>query len=154
MSEELEARVRRLEDVEEIRRLKVRYFEACDGGFGGARSHVPDEIAGTFAEDGVWDGGSYGRRAGRAAIAGFYEDTAQVLAFTVLSEPAIDVDGDRGTGRWNVLVYSQSEVRGAVLVGGVHHDEYVRTADGWRIAHTRFERALASASPVPWSQPA
>jgi hypothetical protein len=149
--EGLEARIRRLEDVDAIRRLKVQYFDACDGGFADHTSHVPEEISACFADDGAWDGGPYGTRSGPAAIADFYRDKSHGLAFTVLSEPTIDVDGDRATGRWNVVVYSEFAPSGSVLVGGIHHDEYVRTPGGWRIAHTRFERALAHRAAAPWN---
>ena len=54
MTEPFEARIRRLEDIEAIRRRKVQYFDACDGGFGGIASHEPEAIAATFAEDGTW----------------------------------------------------------------------------------------------------
>lgn len=150
MAESLEDRVRRLEDVEEIRRLKLQYFDACDGGFGGLRSHPPEEIAATFAPDGEWDGGPYGKRVGRADIADFYKAVPPCFAFTLLSEPAIDLDGDRGTGRWNLMVYS--DVAGtARMTGGTHHDEYVRTPEGWRIARTRYVSAVDVISPGPWS---
>jgi hypothetical protein len=151
MSDSADRRLRRLEDIEEIRRLKLRYFDACDGGFDGIPSHVPDQIAGTFAEDGEWDGGPFGKRAGPDAIADFYREVPQALAFTVLSEPAIDIDGDRATGRWNLIVYSQHG-DAARLTGGVHHDEYVRTPGGWRIARTRYASAIRMTSPSPWLQ--
>lgn len=151
MNGDLEARLQRQEDIEQIRRLKVQYFDACDGGFGGARSHVPEEIASTFAKDGVWDGGPYGLLRGRAAVADFYRKVPQMLAFTVLSEPVIDVEGNKATGRWNVLVYSAFEAGGSLLTGGVHHDQYVRAEEGWKIAHTRFVSAIASRSAVPWN---
>ena len=149
---DIDGRLRRLEDIEEIRRLKVRYFEACDGGFDAIPSHVPEDIAGTFAAEGEWDGGPFGKRVGPGAIADFYREVPQTLAFTVLSEPTIDVYGDRGTGRWNLIVYSQHGDT-ARLTGGVHHDEYVRTVDGWRIARTRYASAIQMISPNAWSQP-
>jgi len=149
-SNSLEDRIRRLEDIEEIRRLKVRYFEACDGGFGGLASHIPEEIADTFAVDGEWDGGPFGKRVGRQAIREFYDDVPQFFAYTMLSEPVIDVDGDRAIGRWNLMVYSD---RGGVsrVTGGTHHDEYVRTPEGWRIALSRFEGAVNLVSELPWN---
>jgi SnoaL-like domain len=149
----LEDRVRGLEDVEEIRRLKVRYFEACDGGFGGVPSHVPEEISNTFTVDGVWDGGPHGSRVGRQAIGEFYRQVPQCFAYTMLSEPTIEVDGDRAIGRWNLLVYSTHGDR-SILTGGTHHDEYVRTSEGWRIARTRFVSAVQMRSTEPWSTPA
>jgi hypothetical protein len=149
-----EARLRRLEDIEEIRRLKLEYFEACDGGFGGIPSHVPEEIARTFAEDGAWDGGLLGELTGRAAITEHYRARPQCLAFTLLSEPAIEVDGDEATGRWNMVVcleYRNADGPEARLFAGVHHDRYVRTDEGWKIAHTRFVPAIVASRPHGWS---
>ena len=149
-SDSCEERLRRLEDIEEIKRLKVRYFEACDGGFGGIRSHIPEEIADTFTADGEWDGGPHGKRAGRQAIREHYEAVPQCFAYTMLSEPVIDVVGDRATGRWNLLVYRS---RDGVwrLTGGTHHDEYARTSEGWLIARTRFVSAVELVSETPWN---
>jgi hypothetical protein len=152
MEDDFDSRLRRLEDIEEIKRLKLGYFDACDGGFDGIPSHVPEEIAGTFSAGGEWDGGPFGKRVGPGAIADFYREVPQTFAFTLLSEPAIDVHGDRGTGRWNLVVYSQHGET-ARLTGGVHHDEYVRTTGGWRIARTRFASAIQMVSPGPWLQP-
>jgi hypothetical protein len=150
MDGDLEQRLHYFEDLDAIRRLKTRYFEACDGGYGGVASHRPTEIARTFAENGRWDGGPFGVLDGRQAITDFYEKTPQMLAFTVLSEPIIEIDGDQATGRWNLLVYSE-HAGTARLTGGTHHDEYVRTAEGWRIRYTRYQGAIHSTSPVRWS---
>ena len=58
----LVARLKRLEDVEAIERLKTMYCFHCDDGFD------PEAIAALFCEDGVWDGGS--RVEGRGPIRG------------------------------------------------------------------------------------
>src|SRR5262249_19263482 len=131
------------EDIEEIKQLKIRYFEACDGGFGGMPTHEPDAIAEVFTEDGVWDGGTLGMCAGRDAIRARYEQVPQGFAYTMLSSPKIDVDGDRATGRWHLMVYATSAGTGpSKLTGGEHRDEYVRTPEGWRIARTTFVSAV------------
>jgi hypothetical protein len=65
--EGLEQRLRRLEDIEEIKKLKARYCEACDRGWDGRASHDLEKIVALFTEDAVWDGGVYGRREGRSA---------------------------------------------------------------------------------------
>ena len=41
----IEARLRRLEDIEAIKRLKARYCAACDDGYD------PDRLAALFTED-------------------------------------------------------------------------------------------------------
>ena len=50
MTDSLEARVQRLEDIEAIRQLKAEYCDICDD------SHNPDRIVTIFTEDGVWEG--------------------------------------------------------------------------------------------------
>jgi hypothetical protein len=55
----VEARLRVLEDIEEIRKLKARY---CDD------SHNPDTLGPLFAEDAVWEASRVGRAEGREAI--------------------------------------------------------------------------------------
>ena len=53
---DVEQRVRRLEDAEEIRQLKALYGGYWDAGWSGARSDG-EKLAELFTEDGVWDGG-------------------------------------------------------------------------------------------------
>ena len=49
--EELENRVRVLEDTDAIRNLKARYAAYCDDNYN------PDKIAELFVEDAVWESG-------------------------------------------------------------------------------------------------
>ena len=48
-----------LEGIEAIKILKARYGYYCDD------SYDPDGISSLFVEDGVWDGGQFGRYEGR-----------------------------------------------------------------------------------------
>lgn len=48
---DLLGRVQRLEDIEDIKKLKAGYCAACDRGY------QADEIAELFTVDGIWDGG-------------------------------------------------------------------------------------------------
>ncbi len=63
--EDLERRIKVLEDIEEIKRLKHRYCAYCDD------SYDADALADLFTEDAVWDGGERGRNDGREAIREF-----------------------------------------------------------------------------------
>jgi len=133
-SDSVEQRLRRLEDIEEIKKLKARYCEACDGGWDGCASHDYEKIVALFAPDGIWDGGVYGRREGREAIRDYYQHNPEVpFAFHLLTNPIVEVDGDHATGRWHLLICLTPADRSATLVGGVFDDEYARTAEGWRI---------------------
>ncbi|MCI0787275.1 MAG: nuclear transport factor 2 family protein, partial [Chloroflexi bacterium] len=64
--EDIERRLKALEDVEEIKHLKARYCGYCDDNYDA------DAIAGLFTEDAVWDGGIRGRADGREEIRRFF----------------------------------------------------------------------------------
>jgi hypothetical protein len=151
-SEEFEQRLRRLEDVEEIKKLKARYCEICDGGWNGIASHNPANIVALFTEDGVWDGGVYGRREGREALRGFYERPRDPpCAYHLLTNPIIEVDGDRATGSWHLTISLTQTDQTSMLIGGVFEDEYARTAEGWRIKYSRFTLAVNTPLHGSWS---
>jgi hypothetical protein len=89
---DLEARIRRLEDIEAIRALKARYCNLADRGFNGA-GHDDEAFASLFTDDGVFEG-SAGPLQGRAAI----RERARAfhpLSMHLVMNPEIEVDGDR-----------------------------------------------------------
>ena len=49
--DDLERRIRRLEDIEALRTLKHRYATYCDDGYDAGR------LAPLFTDDAIWDGG-------------------------------------------------------------------------------------------------
>jgi hypothetical protein len=151
---DLEQRLRRLEDIEEIKKLRARYIEACDGGWDGRASHNTEKILSFFTEDCLWEG-AYGRREGRAALRKYYEEgsASDALAYHILSSPAIDVDGDHARGNWHLTILLTLPDQSSLLVGGVLDDEYVRTPEGWRIKRTRFSLALTGKYEKGWSLP-
>ena len=80
-----------LEDIEAIKILKARYGYYCDD------SYDPDGISSLFVEDGVWDGGQFGRYEGRSAIHDFFRDLARDkigFAMHLFMNPLIEVSGD------------------------------------------------------------
>jgi ketosteroid isomerase-like protein len=76
--ENLEQRLRVLEDIESIKKLKARYCAHCDNNYDA------DGIASLFTEEAVWDGGSFGKHNGREAIRTFFRGAPQIfpLPFT------------------------------------------------------------------------
>ena len=74
----LEERVQRLEDIEDIRRLKIRYAQFCDA------QYDPDGIASCFTDDAVWDGGSaFGVHQGKQAIRTFFAGVSKQITFAL-----------------------------------------------------------------------
>lgn len=130
----------RMDDIEAIKGVKYRYLRALD------TKHW-DAFADTLTEDIV---GDYGSSMGSEH---HFTDRDELVAFmreslgpSVISEhrvthPEIVVDGDEATGSW----YLQDRVIVAdfnfMLIGAAfYQDRYRRTADGWRISATSYQR--------------
>ena len=133
--EALEARFRKLADIDEIRLLKARYAAACDSNYDA------DAIADLFTEDAIWDGGKFGKAEGRENIRRFFRRAREVFSFAIhnVMNPRIDVDGDRATGQW-YLVQPATREPGtqAVWLAAVYHDEYVRVSGKWLFKHLQL----------------
>jgi len=128
-------RLKRLEDIEAIRRLKAAYCAACDD------DHNGEAIAALFIEDGTWQQsgkvGSAGMepKMGRSSIAefmfslrsaGFIRHSAHMV-----TNPVIDVFEDEAKGSWRFLMV-YSHIDGSfVRIIGHYEDEYVRREGKW-----------------------
>ena len=140
--------------LEEIRRLKYRYFRTLD-------LKMWEEFGDCLAEDVV---ARYGTQAMDKPL--HYDKRADVVAFMsenlgdgiitihIANHPEIDVDGDTATGSWafedTVIVPDfKVQIRG----GGYYVDTYRKDPDGaWRIASTKYERiyeAMTSLDDTP-----
>jgi hypothetical protein len=119
--ESLEARVRRLEDREEIRQSLIDYGELLD-------ARDLDAWADLWAEDGEFEM-STGRLAkGRTAIrdmlgAVIAQSTQSVLHLEI--NPRITLDGTQADGLTRVIWL------------GHHYSRHVRTPGGWKISYRR-----------------
>ena len=120
-----EERLRRLEDVEEIRALDARYCRLLDDG------DWPALVA-LFTPDGVFDG--LRRVAGHADLLAFFAGLAAggLTAFWHhVSNLEISVTGDRA--EVTSLLWQPCVVDGvAHVAAGRYRDELVRTGAGWR----------------------
>jgi hypothetical protein len=141
----LERRVRVLEDVEAIRRLKARYGELADGRYGrdgpkprAELERIAGEIAELFTSDAVWNGGrALGVCRGRDAIrARFLEPTLRA-SWHYFVKPQISVEGDRASATWDVLAPCTTRDGVAMWMAGVERDAYERVGGRW--LHSRME---------------
>ncbi len=138
----LEKRVRLLEDIEEISKLKARYCNYVDGGWD-RPTHDYDGVASIFTEDGVWEAIPTIRAETREGIREYFRKAQDIsLAFHRITNPIIEVNGNQATGNWHVLVALTHPNGKAVWIGGIYNDEFVRTAEGWKFKKLSFTFAF------------
>ena len=140
------------EDAHEIEKLKARYADAVDGGWTGVTPHDADAVLALFVENGVWDSGAFGGGEGHAGIREYMATGAAIMpfAFHHISNPRIDVDGDRATARWHAILAVTAEEKPLLHVG-VYDDRMIRTAEGWRFELLRFTLAATTELPEAWT---
>ena len=124
-------------DVDEICRLKYRYLRTLD-------TKAWDEFEGCFVPEAT---GDYNGLVfdDRAALVGYMRENMTEGMYTLhqVHHPEIEVDGDTATGRWYLQDKVIVEAFRFVLEGAAFYtDRYVRTPDGWKIAHTGYRRTF------------
>jgi ketosteroid isomerase-like protein len=152
-----DARLGRLEDAGQIRRLSQEYRRVLD-------ARDLDAYGRLFAEDGEWLGGTgYGQ--GPAGITAMLNERLPArgpdgpTAWHLVTEPEISLDGDRATGTvtWTWVGRGDADTPVMRLLGH-YQDSYVRERGRWRyqrrIAHTdiphrelELPKSSATASP-------
>jgi len=129
--EELRTRIRVLEDIEAIRRLRNKYFRCLDG-------RLWDEMAGCFADDvdASYFNGEL-KFSGRDALVQFFKLglTDVLIGMHHGHHPEIEITSEttaRGTwGLHNYLIDKKNN-RGQ-RIAGVYQDEYVKKDGRWQI---------------------
>ncbi|AYJ87065.1 nuclear transport factor 2 family protein [Sphingomonas paeninsulae] len=133
---DLETRIARLEAESDIRRLKARYLNACD-------AKDVDAIRACFTPDAELDYQPLGK----------FGPDSLIEAFTTIAlhSPIVDVhqihngeieiiDADHASARWSLGFSTYDPREGSFrLMGGFYYDEYIRTANGWRVSKSRHE---------------
>ncbi len=121
-----EARLRRLEDLEEIRQLFVDYGHLLDLGDYAAYAQL-------FAEDGELMLGPLGRAKGPQEIEAMMVRVGGTSSLHLITSPIVTLDGDQASARvmWTVINRAED---GTPVVGmiGHHEDELVREGRRWR----------------------
>ena len=126
-----------MDDAEQIRQLKYRYLRSLD-------TKQWEEFEACFVAEATadYDGLVFDDR---AALVGYMRDHLGEGRLTLhqAHHPEIAVDGDTATGRWylqdKVLV---PEFRFMLEGAAFYEDRYVRTPEGWRVAHTGYRRTF------------
>jgi len=129
----LEARIQRLEDIEEIKQLKARYCAACDD------NHNPDQVAALFVEGGVWQSKGQNYCDGHDQIKEFMggiRNSGRIRNCAhMVFNPVIAVDGDTANAHWRFQMMHTDHVPGDALqyhrIIGYYEDQYVRRDGSW-----------------------
>nr|MDO8081205.1 nuclear transport factor 2 family protein [Candidatus Freyarchaeota archaeon] len=137
--EELEARIKVLEDTEEIKKLKAKYWRCCD-------KKLWRELEECFTEDATADYGPNLQFQGREAIIQFLKGSIG-QDFMVTSHgghsPEIEITSDTtAKGIWVlqdlVIIYPGTKMRGY----GHYEDEYAKENGQWKKKNTKVTRII------------
>lgn len=145
--EELEKRLKVLEDKEEIRDLHYRYV-----------NHLTkvewDELFDCFSDNAVTNIGKHGIRRGKAEIIALFKGVfskghvGKEGNFVV--HPIITiVDGDKAKASWLIYIMhlDEKQERAKDWVQGYYDMEYTRENGKWKISYMRFQRRLGPPPP-------
>ena len=143
-----EARVLRMVDQWECQKLHEKYWY-----FEGKRD--VEAICAQFTDDAYY-GGARGKSEIRAKVQGYMSSMGDVLENYHLLPIAVDIDddGDRARGEIRGVAFirmRRGEQVNVIGLGVGYIDEFVRTADGWRIASMRaIDPATESPHDTTW----
>jgi len=134
---ELTAEVRRLGDIEAVKKLTAEYMQAMHD----ARW---DDAVACFSDRASYDHGLLGTLTDKAAIRRFYTEfmpryeEAGGWAFDMLTNPVISVKGDMAEGRWFLftLLIDPDTKEAAWNVATLEY-VYARETDGWKFLSNR-----------------
>ena len=148
---ELEKRITRLEDIEAIKQLKALYCEICDD------DHNPQRISKIFTEDGIWEGGDFGKAQGHEAIRELFRGFGQMISFSQhnVMNPRIEIEGSRAKGIWYFMgPFTFRKDNGARWISVRYEDEYVKVNGEWKYQHLRAFVRFVAPYEIGWAKQA
>ena len=149
--DELEARIKVLQDTEAIKKLKHKYFRCLD-------NQQWDELRECFASDATsaYDDGRYSQQ-GIDAIMNFLIESlgsrqkAGVMGVHLGHHPEIELtSATTAKGTWTLHSFGiDSRAKTSYRMGAYYHDEYVKIDGAWKIKHTGYSPLFRVESDVP-----
>jgi hypothetical protein len=150
--EEIEKRLRTLEDIEAIRQLQARYVNCLS-------TIEWDALVDCFAEDGVVDLHT-GIARGKKEIEKFFKEKIAIthvgMEGNFVVHPVISVDGDTAKASWLLFTYFSmphkiqiapaltAEEDAPEWMSGFYDMEYVRENGLWKISLLKWRNRLRS----------
>lgn len=143
--DELEKRVKVLEDVEEIKKLHRDYIFWLD-------NKQFEEMIECFAKDATEEiGGTGGARKGKEEIAKVFREVIakepSAKGGHILVQPVITVEGDRAKGYWTMYRFDTFTTPAGQLVKwaqGRYDCEYIRENGKWKFSSLKYT--------IPWPE--
>ncbi|MFC1493731.1 nuclear transport factor 2 family protein [Thermodesulfobacteriota bacterium] len=139
--DDLEKRIKALEDVDAIKKLHQKYINLMD-------NLEYEEVLDLFTEDASVEVRNLGVKKGKKELREIYID---VLAKNrgnerfdghMAVQPDITVEGDKAKGTWLIyMLFSRPEIE---WVQGKNDCEYRKINSEWKISKLKFTRTLAS----------
>lgn len=140
----LRLRLRHLEDIEDIRRLRMRYHYFINEGM---FSRAPE----IYTEDALVVWSTAGMARGHQQIIELFQTLPKQADFVkhFVSNHIVDVDGDEATG----LAYVDARYAAngeSSLIAGKYEERYRRTSAGWRISETILDTYFKATLQEGW----
>jgi SnoaL-like domain len=147
----LSTQVQNLQDIEAIKKLKYRYSMACDLGINEGKGELLQDV---FVKDILWDISAFGKYASMQEVNEALKKIPEQMKFTYhfFTNPIIEVEGNKATGRWNVLaIYTMANGEDMILAG-IEDDKYKKIEGRWWISEIVLTMAFFAPFKEGWSQ--
>ncbi len=146
--DELSKRVQALEDLEEIKKLKVRYAKYCDDRYN------PEKLANLFTEDAVLDAAAFGQYQGRKEIRDYFANISRKIVFAVhrIVAPDITVEGDKAWGTWYGMTTALSHKKEGFWLNSMYTDEYRKVNGQWLISSQKVHQFFRAPYEGGWAK--
>ena len=154
--ERLEARIRRLEDIEAIKQLKATYCFLCDAGLDQKSNR--DELITHFMDDarvdfGLGPASVFEGKDGLEVFFGQVVPGAVSFCMHMVHNAIIEIDGDRATGRWYYEApTTDSGSDRAQWMAGTYLEEYARDDGEWKFRSIETQWKYISPYDEGWAK--
>lgn len=146
--EELEKRVLALEDLEEIKKLKVRYARYIDDSFN------VEKLRKLFTEDAAWGGEAWGMIQGREAIMKYFAEISRHMMFSChrIVAPDITVEGNKARGTWYGMNTGILRDGKGFWSSCLYVDEYKKMDGQWLMSSVKIQHFYRSPYEGGWAK--
>jgi len=145
---ELEKRVQVLEDLEEIKKLKVRYAKYVDDNFN------VEKLGELFTEDAVWGGEAWGEFRGREVIKEYFAGMSKHMIFSChrIVAPDITVEGNKAYGTWYGMNSGILRNGKGFWSSCLYIDEYKKIKGKWLMSNVKLRHFYRSPYEGGWAK--